>query len=419
MTQVRPFRGFKYNPERIQDLSSVVAPPYDVVTNHERDTLIGRSPHNFIRITLPAHYDPGSKSREFYGEATQLWSDWRQSRIVCQDSEPGIHLVKERYDSSNGNTVTRHGFLTALSLEEESHRYVLKHERTHTAPRMDRVRLYQHTRANLSPLFFNYRDDPNETAEFLLHFNGKETRKGVLSHRGNVSLELASTFDREFMNDFCASFDQKHVLIADGHHRYEASRLLHNENKDPSINSSAVLAYLVPASSEGLIVHATHRGLHDLDHFDEDEFITALKSRFQLSEASQNSHQQFEIATKTRGRFTVAPHASTTESLANRLETEAMAQLPVVIFEEVILKGVLGMNDEAISAKTNLHYFQNEQDGIESIAKGEWNAAFILPPISLENLFSVTQSGGILPQKSTYFYPKVATGLVVRSMEHN
>ncbi|MBH31739.1 MAG: hypothetical protein CMG71_07110 [Candidatus Marinimicrobia bacterium] len=419
MTQVRPFCGFKYNPERINDLSSVVAPPYDVVTDHERETLAGRSPHNFIRMTLPAHSDPDSKSRTFYGEATQLWSDWRQNRIFCQDSEPGIHLLKESYDSSSGNTLTRFGFLTALSLEQESHRYVLKHEKTHTAPLKDRVRLYQHTRANLSPLFFIYRDDPIETEEFLLHFNGKETQKGVLSHRGNVSLEVASTFESEFMNEFCASFDSKHVLIADGHHRYEASRLLHNENKDSSMDSSAVLAYLVPASSEGLIVHATHRGLSDLYHFDEDEFIDALSSRFQLKESSPNSHQQFEIATETRGRFTVAPNTSSAKSLANRLETEAMAQLPVVILEEVILKEVLGMDDEAISAKTDLHYFQNKQDGIDLVARGEWNAAFFLPPISLEDLFSVTQSGGILPQKSTYFYPKVATGLVVRSMEQD
>ena len=137
-----------------------------------------------------------------------------------------------------------------------------------------------------------------------------------------------------------------------------------------------------------------------------------------MSESSHNSHQQFEIATNKKGRFFVTPDASTTQLLTNQHRTEAEAQIPVVILEELILKEFFGMNDEAISAKTNLHYFQNMQDGIESVSKGEWNAAFFLPPISLEDLFSLTQSGGILPQKSTYFYPKVATGLVVLSLIH-
>ncbi len=360
MTQVRPFRGFSYNPEIVPDLSSVVAPPYDVVTDDERAALAGRSPFNFIHMTLPAHYDPNSDSRQFYGEASNLWDDWRENGIVSQSAVPEVLRLKETYDSSEGRSVTRFGFLAQLALTEESNRFVLKHERTHTAPRMDRVRLYQNTRANLSPLFFVYKDDPDETSEILRHFEGLENREAVLSHRGEVSLELASTSDATVINKLCASFEGKHVLIADGHHRYEASRILHSENSDHSIDSSSVLAYLVPASSEGLIVHATHRGLHGVDRFDEVDFITALESRFELSETSFKSPKQFEIATETRGRFFVALDASTSESLTNRLETEAMANLPVVILEEIILKDIFGMSDKDISAKTNLHYFQDQ-----------------------------------------------------------
>ena len=277
MVDIRPFKGYSYAPSSVSDLSSVVAPPYDVITDQEREDFASKSPLNFIHITLPANYESGRSDPDFYEQAASQWISFKTNHTVEQSDSPNIWCLKETYDKNDGQPVTRFGFITELSLEGESDRFVLRHEKTHRAPQMDRMKLYEATRANLSPLFFIYQDDPNETKNFLEHFKTSESRRAELDHHGKVSLEFSSMDDEVWIQNFCQSFKDKYVLIADGHHRYEASRIFHKKNIDEAIDSSAVMAYIVPASSPGLIVHATHRAVHGLADFDETEFIKSLK----------------------------------------------------------------------------------------------------------------------------------------------
>lgn len=416
MVDIRPFRGYSYNPAKAPDLTSVVAPPYDVVTEQERDELASRSPFNFIHMTLPAHYNDGQSNTGFYDDAAARWNKWKTDGIVEQVSTPAIWCLKETYETQNGKPVTRTGFLAELSLEKDSDRFVLRHERTHTAPRMDRVKLYEATRANLSPLFFIYQDQPDETAEFMNQFEGNDSQKGVLSHRGDVSLEIFRSTDESSIDRFCRSLRDTFVLIADGHHRYEASRIVHSENPDSEIDTSAILAYLVPTSSPGLMVKATHRAIHGLCDYDEHAFLQRLDAHFDF-DASESESNGIEVITPTKGLFRITPTGETVRKLRNEMTPSPLADVNVVILEEIILKEILGFSEGDISAKKNLTYFQEKSDGTNAVASGRWNAAFFLSPIPIDDLFTLTRGGAILPQKSTYFYPKVATGLLMRSME--
>ena len=417
MIEVRPFREYSYNQRKITNLSDVIAPPYDVIDEKERKNLGERSKYNFIHLTLPEIYNPDKDSSKFYEESSGLWNNWINNGDIVQSNVPKIFCFKETYDIGKDQYTTRYGFFVELGLSKGSDSNVLRHEKTHKAPRMDRVKLYQATKANLSPIFFIYQDDVNETDKFIKHFDNSDKIKATLSHRGKVALELSSTEDPLFIESFCNSFKNKHLLIADGHHRYEASRILNLDNKDKLLDSSAVLAYVVPSSSKGLLLQATHRGLNSFPNFSEQNFYDSLEKKFYLDKFSGKNDSYLQIYTKNKGLISIYPKSRTIDSLKKTLPKDVLTEVPVVLLQEIIFKEILGITEEEISEKKNLKYFQNYDDGIQLVSSGDLNVAFFLNPIELDDLFKVTLAGGVLPQKSTYFYPKVATGLVIRSME--
>lgn len=415
MLKIGPFRGYYYNTNIIKNLSDVIAPPYDVVNKEEREVLANRSKFNFIKMTLPSNYDPSNSSNEkFYSEAKQRWNNWKKNDIITL-SEPSIWLLKESYVSKNNENLTRSGFIASLDVTNDSDKFVLRHERTHQAPKMDRVNLYKSTLSNLSPLFFIYQDDQEQTKEFINHFNKMNIKSAIFNHRGKVNLELLRSSDIDFIKKFSNSFEGKYALIADGHHRYAASRILDQENTSPNIDTSSLMGYLVPSSTPGLIVEATHRAIFKLNNFDEEVFINKINEFFAIDSDLTNS--SFSIHTKLKGEIKLTPTQDTIKLVESIVKNEFLSKIPVVILEEIILKKITGMNSQDISHRTNLKYFQDKNLCSKELNNNNWNYAITVPPLSVDEIFKVTKSGAIFPQKSTYFYPKAPTGLVMRSME--
>ena len=415
MLKIGPFRGYYYNTNIIKNLSDVIAPPYDVVNKEEREVLANRSKFNFIKMTLPSNYDPSNSSNEkFYSEAKQRWNNWKKNDIISL-SEPSIWLLKESYVSKNNENLTRSGFMASLDVTNDSDKFVLRHERTHQAPKMDRVNLYKSTLSNLSPLFFIYQDDQEQTKEFINHFNKMNIKSAIFDHRGKVNLELLRSSDIDFIKKFSNSFEGKYALIADGHHRYAASRILDQENTSPNIDTSSLMGYLVPSSTPGLIVEATHRAIFKLNNFDEEVFINNINKFFAIDSDLTNS--SFSIHTKLKGEIKLTPTQDTIKLVESIVKNEFLSKIPVVILEEIILKKITGMNSQNISHRTNLKYFQDKNLCSNELNNNNWNYAITVPPLSVDEIFKVTKSGAIFPQKSTYFYPKAPTGLVMRSME--
>ena len=415
MLKIGPFRGYYYNTNIIKNLSDVIAPPYDVVNKEEREVLANRSKFNFIKMTLPSNYDPSNSSNEkFYSEAKQRWNNWKKNDIISL-SEPSIWLLKESYVSKNNENLTRSGFIASLDVTNDSDKFVLRHERTHQAPKMDRVNLYKSTLSNLSPLFFIYQDDQEQTKEFINNFNKINIKSAIFNHRGKVNLELLRSSDIDFIKKFSNSFEGKYALIADGHHRYAASRILDQENTSPNIDTSSLMGYLVPSSTPGLIVEATHRAIFKLNNFDEELFINKINEFFAIDSDLTNS--SFSIHTKLKGEIKLTPTQHTIKLVESIVKNEFLSKIPVVILEEIILKKITGMNSQDISHRTNLKYFQDKNLCSKELNNNNWNYAITVPPLSVDEIFKVTKSGAIFPQKSTYFYPKAPTGLVMRSME--
>ena len=415
MLKIGPFRGYYYNTNIIKNLSDVIAPPYDVVNKEEREILANRSKFNFIKMTLPSNYDPSNSSNEkFYSEAKQRWNNWKKNNIISL-SEPSIWLLKESYVSKNNENLTRSGFIASLDVTNDSDKFVLRHERTHQAPKMDRVNLYKSTLSNLSPLFFIYQDDQEQTKEFINNFNKINIKSAIFNHRGKVNLELLRSSDIDFIKKFSNSFEGKYALIADGHHRYAASRILDQENTSPNIDTSSLMGYLVPSSTPGLIVEATHRAIFKLNNFDEELFINKINEFFAIDSDLTNS--SFSIHTKLKGEIKLTPTQDTIKLVESIVKNEFLSKIPVVILEEIILKKITGMNSQDISHRTNLKYFQDKNLCSKELNNNNWNYAITVPPLSVDEIFKVTKSGAIFPQKSTYFYPKAPTGLVMRSME--
>jgi len=415
MLKIGPFKGYYYNTDVIKNLSDVIAPPYDVVNNKEREILASKSPYNFIKMTLPSNYDPSrSSNEEFYAEAQKRWNNWKKNDII-RLSKPAIWLLKESYVSKNNENLTRYGFMASLNVDDDSDKFVLRHERTHQAPKMDRVNLYKATLSNLSPLFFIYQDNKEETKEFINHFNKLNINTAIFNHRGKVNLELLKTSDLDFIKKFSDSFAEKYALIADGHHRYAASRILNQENNSSKIDTSSLMAYLVPSSTPGLIVEATHRAVFNLNEFNEEKFINNISEYFAIT--SDKTSSSFSIHTQNKGELKLTPTKQTIKLVESIVKNEFLSKIPVVILEEIILKKMTEMSSEDISHRKNLKYFQDKSICSKELKNNNWNYAITVPPLSVDEIFKVTKSGAIFPQKSTYFYPKAPTGLVMRSME--
>ena len=416
MLKIGAFRGYYYNTNIVEDLTNVIAPPYDVVNNEERGILANRSKYNFIKMTLPSDYDPSNSSNEqFYSEAKKRWNIWKKNNVITL-SKPSVWLLNESYISKNNENLTRSGFMASLNVGDESDKFVLKHEKTHQAPKMDRVNLYKATLSNLSPLFFIYQDDLEQTKEFINHFNKMNVKSAIFNHRGKVNLELMKSSDIGFIKKFSDSFIDKYALIADGHHRYAASRILNQENTLSNIDTSSLMAYLVPSSTPGLVIEATHRAIHNLNGFDEEIFIQKINEFFALDSDKINS-SSFSIHTKNKGEIKLTPTQQTLKFVESIVENQFLSKIPVVILEEIILKKINSMSSDDISHRKNLKYFQNKNMCSQELQNDNWNFAITVPPLSVDEIFKVTKSGAIFPQKSTYFYPKAPTGLVMRSME--
>jgi uncharacterized protein (DUF1015 family) len=418
MADVQPLRTVRYEPSAAGPLEDVIAPPYDVIDAELRAELVARSPNNVVEIDLPEP-PPGGGDR--YEHAAATMRDWLERGVLVREDEPALWALRQDYSGPDGGERTRTGFLARVRVEEYGPGRIRPHERTHPGPKEDRLRLTRATRANLSPIFSLFADPGGTAAEALDPALDGEPFARAADHEGTRHT-LWRVTDPDRISALQAALAGAELLIADGHHRYETARVYAEEIGGEG-DHRYVLMLLCSLSDPGLLVFPTHRlltGLKD-DTSKQVAIRDALRHDFEIEELGAPGELEpsadGRIAYGYMDSFFKRPFRVTLkdQSIADRALAgmpEPYRRLDTAVLESLILRGALGMSEDDIAHLRGLDYSKNLEDAIHRVESGAADAGFFMRATPVEQVREVAEAGESMPPKSTYFYPKVPTGLV-------
>ena len=417
MAEISPLRALHYDPERVGDIGRVVSPPYDVIDPAQREELKARSEFNVVEIDLPQGDDP-------YASAADVFARWRDEGVIVRDDEPALWAVAQDYTGPDGKPYTRQGFFARVRVVDYGPGKVRPHERTHPGPKEDRLRLTRATKANLSPIFALY-DDPQTAAWNALapHLDGEPfadvTDPDGTRHR---VWRVADAGTIEAVTEALAPAE---LLIADGHHRYETARVYAQEIGGEG-EHNYVLACLVALQDPGLTIFPTHRLITDLDEARRKELFEAVHRDWEIAETTEAEIEPPGDAAPVEIGYLDAHHRKfarlrlkdqATADAALPDKPQAYRELDTAVLEALILKGPLGMSEDDISHLHGLDYSRTTEEAKAKILSGEVKAGFFMGAVPVERVQAIAAAGEVMPPKSTYFYPKVLTGLLFNPLD--
>jgi uncharacterized protein (DUF1015 family) len=407
MADLQPLRTLRYEPSAVGSLGDVIAPPYDVIDDALRAELAARSPYNVVHVDLPPSYD----------QAAATMRDWRGRGVLVQEDEQAVWVLRQDYDAPDGSRRSRTGFFARVRVDEYGPGRIRPHERTHPGPKEDRLRLTRATRTNLSPIFALF-PDPNAVAE-----RATDQIAGTEPFANVDGETLWRSTDEDLIAELQMALADAELLIADGHHRYETARV-YAEEVGGEGEHRYVLMLLCALSDPGLLVFPTHRLLTGLKD-DTDKQIAirdVLRGNFELEELSDARELEppagdGRVSFGYMDSFFKRPFRATLKDQS--IADEALRGMPApyrrldtAVLEALVLRGALGMSEDDISHLRGLNYSKDLTDAIEAVHSGRADAGFFMRATPVEQVREVAAEGESMPPKSTYFYPKVPTGLV-------
>jgi uncharacterized protein (DUF1015 family) len=417
--EIFPFHGWYYNPEQVPELSAVLSPPYDVISREEQERLMRRSPYNFVRIVL----NPAA-GEERYHQAAQILEEWRKEGIVIRDSDPALYLMAQTYRTGE-ESVTRTGIITELQLEELG-RGILPHERTMEAHIADRYRLMAATHTNPGQIFMCYRDPSRLVDQALAPIF--RTAPWLTAERGEGGhYRLWRITDEQTVATIRQVLRDSKVIIADGHHRYRtALRYWQDHPEEPG--AERVMVTLVNAYDPGLQILPTHRLVRDCP-LDLEVLEARLATIFRVETypALPDLIRELETA-DSRGTIRLGMYHRPSGACwllalqdTDRLDrvfpghTREFRHFDVNVLHALILEPIFGLDVRQLQDQRRLDFLRGQHAVLgELMDRTNYSVAFLVRPPDLEAVFAMAEAGEILPQKSTYFYPKIDSGLVYR-----
>jgi uncharacterized protein (DUF1015 family) len=413
MAEIEPLHALRYDPEQTGGLQDVVAPPYDVIDAEQRRALEARSPYNVVRIDLPEGGD------DRYQRAAETLERWRQDGVVVLEDEPALWTLAQDYTGPDGRRRTRRGCFARVRVVEYGAGRIRPHERTHPGPKEDRLRLTRATRVNLSPIFSLYSDPGGTAWSTLERAGGADVWQQTTDPDGTVN-RLSRVRDPAAIATVVQTLKATELLIADGHHRYETARVYADEIGGEGPHRY-VLMCLVALQDPGLTVFPTHRLVRGLSSEQHEALAAAVRRDFQLRELDDPAELAPEASDAIRIGY-IDSYRRTPFMLELKDPAIADAALPdhakpyrrldTAVLEALILKGALRMSDEDIDELHGLGYARDFDQALELVGDSSYDAAFFMAPTPIERVQEVAAAGESMPPKSTYFFPKVPTGLL-------
>jgi uncharacterized protein (DUF1015 family) len=413
MADIQPLRALHYDQTVVGALADVTSPPYDVIDAEQREELLRRSPFNVAAVDLPkGEPDP-------YAIAGDLFEAWQMQGVVVRDPEPSLWAHTQTYTGPDGGERTRRGFFCRVRIEGYGPGRVRPHERTHPGPKEDRLRLMRATRTNLSPIFSLY-SDPQNGAWRALEPATQGAPWGEVSDGDGTTHKLWRVSDPKAIAAVQAVTRDVELLIADGHHRYETSHT-YAEELGGEGEHRYVLMCLVALEDPGLTVFPTHRLVRGLDRERQEALRETLRRDFDVVEVPLDQIAPepgegplrlgyIDAHHRQPYRLTLKDQAIADAALPDF--SEAYRSLDTGVLEALLLKEALGLSDDDISHFNGLFYARSTEEAVAMVRSGEYDAAFLMRPTPVAQVRDVAACGENMPPKSTFFYPKLLTGLL-------
>lgn len=441
MAKIFPFRGITYSPEKFgRDLSDLITQPYDRITSERQAEYYRRHPKNFVRIVLGKKFASDDEYFNYYTRSAGYLNCWLDDKILVSAEKPAIYAYHQAFEVE-GRQIVRKGFIALAELEEPG-KGVKAHEKTLAGPKADRLNLTRHIRAQVGHIFMLY-SDPQKIADEALEreIADREPDFTAKDWFGNEHRLWAIT-DTATIETVQSALADKTLFIADGHHRYETAVNYWKECESKGLKPEpgAAETYrnrmmtFINMDDPGLVVLPTHRVVHSVKNFDLDRFISAAEKNFKVERYAESKFQEVMAKMAMLGEqgehtFVFVPKNGKEyylltlrdESIMDSRITEQVSaewkRLDVTILHKLLLEDLLGIDAKALEEKRNLYYIRNKEDGFKYLEKDpDVQCVFYVNPTKVEQVKKIASAGERMPQKSTDFYPKLLTGMVINKL---
>ncbi len=427
MVDVQPLRGLRYTPEKVDDLSQVITPPFDVISKEAQARYYEQSPYNVVRLELGKEQPTDNTLDSVYTRAAATLAEWRLQEVLYQEPTPCYYLYRQRF-RYDGQDYTRTSLLARVRLEPWSAHAILPHENTRTKDKEDRLRLLHACSTNLSPIMCMY-DDPRQRIRHLLNAYADAPEVRITDEAGEEHL-LQPIRDREqiaLIQDF---FTARQLYIADGHHRYTTALQYRDQVREqrrelhPMDGVNFVLMALIDVDNPGMLVLPTHRILFDLPTTALDALTAErLQPYFNVYplqptwlEKLRQEEQPYVVLKTAEATLVLSINEQGRERMGQSGHTEAWNGLDVAIVQTLLLEDLLGLTADDLAAGRYLRYSHDTISTLQALANREAQAVILLNGMPFRQIRDVALADDRMPQKSTYLYPKLATGLVMNPL---
>jgi uncharacterized protein (DUF1015 family) len=424
MALVRPFRGIVYDPARVP-LERVVAPPYDVISPADRIRYYRQDPHNVVRLIAGEVRPSDDAADNKYTRAAAFFRDWQREGVLRREPEPCAYVYRQRFtDPTDGFPRSRSGIIAVVRIEPFGER-ILPHERTHARPLQDRTSLTQAVKANLSPVFALFEDSTGSVERIVGEVQRQPPRLAMTTD-GSEGHEVWRVSDRERLRALEGALEPSRLYIADGHHRYQTALryrdLQRGEHPQspPEAAFNYVLMLLVDATDPDLVILPTHRMLHDLEPFDPAALLERLQRAFRVTPVPGRDEllgTLHEAGSTHRIGLALPGPGLALLDLPRGHSTDPVARLDVTVLHQTVLGPELGVSEGGPEGERHLAYSRDAGFVLDEVESGRVQAAFLLRPPAVADVLAVARAGSVMPQKSTYFYPKPLSGIVFNPLD--
>jgi uncharacterized protein (DUF1015 family) len=446
MTDIHPFRAFRYDPRQVSP-AQVVTQPYDKITPTLQDRYYAASPHNLVRIILGRREENDNPANNVYSRAAAYYRDWREQGVLRRDPLPSLYLYSQRFTPLGATTeMERRGFIALGRIEDYSAGVVFRHEQTLAKPKADRLDLLRATRAHFGQIFMLYEDSGQ--VESLLATNSDPDISAPdvqIKDEYGVVHRVWQITDPKLIHSVQNAMSDKKLIIADGHHRYETALNYRNERRaaDPSKAQSAsgpgaspyefVMMTFVNINSPGLLILPTHRVVHSLTSFSETDFRNSARAFFDVDEVDaaldapratailrESGRCGTSILAVTADRAFLLHHPNPNIPQVFTGLSIPQQALDVVQLHKCLLEKALNLSEESIRNQQNISYVRDAAEALSRVrgASGSRaNIAFLMNPCRIAQVRDIAFAGEVMPQKSTDFYPKLLSGLTIYALD--
>ncbi len=419
-TTVIPFKGLRYNADKVRDITDVIAPPYDVITSDERMALEEKHPSNIVRLILNQPQSDDTETENQYTRAARLFKQWTTDQTLIQDPTPNYYIYDQSFHAPDGKHYTRRAIIGLGKLEPFENRVILPHEKTHAGPKIDRLNLMRTCHANLSPIFIIYQDPDGDIEQIMEHFTDGNPPEIDCEEVFGSTHQLWRIDNPESNRKIQNLFTTKQLLIADGHHRYETALTFHDEITndqlaDPLSGYGYMMMNLVRMESSGLAVLAIHRLLSGLTSQQINQAIANLPETFEVLETTSLTELMSKLNTFRGKKSAIGMYTPDNKYRLLIPHSPETGELDVTLVQEIIINKIFRIKTLA----DHISYTAYDTDAVKHVKNGSDRVALLMNPTPIEHVLNVALEGSVMPQKSTYFYPKMATGLVLNLLNEN